>query len=464
MSAALTLAPRLAAERLRGARGGAALDLLAVIAFAVSAFLVLTVAGGTWMFVQRAENPPEQVRALLDSVPGSDEVLVAYVMLAAIACALLVAPVLNLGAGAARLGARGRAGRLASLRLVGATGGEVVAMSVVETLDQALVGTVAGLGLWAASLPAWRLVSFHGTPIGAGEMVPPWWLVAALVLALLALAALSTVLGLQQVRISPLGVATRQTPRALRAWRLGIFLAALAAMWVFGQVFMPTMTDLGGIILVFVALVLVVVGAVNLVGPWVLQLVARPGTRTGSAAGLIAARRIVDDPRAAWRNVSAVALLGMIATVVAIAPMDTAGGQMDPVGAALVVDVRTGVLITLAVGLVVAATSTLVNQGALVFDRATESVALDHAGVPRSLFGAIRRRQVLIPLVATLAISILTGLVLASPFLASYPFEARGAVLVGATALAGVLLTLAAAEACRPLQSHVLDSAGRRND
>ena len=113
MSAALTLAPRLAAERLRGARGGAALDLLAVIAFAVSAFLVLTVAGGTWMFVQRAENPPEQVRALLDSVPGSDEVLVAYVMLAAIACALLVAPVLNLGAGAARLGARGRAGRAA---------------------------------------------------------------------------------------------------------------------------------------------------------------------------------------------------------------------------------------------------------------------------------------------------------------------------------------------------------------
>ena len=59
---------------------------------------------------------------------------------------------------------------------------------------------------------------------------------------------------------------------------------------------------------------------------------------------------------------------------------------------------------------------------------------------------------------------LVTGLVLASPFLASYPFEARGAVLVGATALAGVLLTLAAAAACRPLQSHVLDSAGRGHD
>lgn len=210
--------------------------------------------------------------------------------------------------------------------------------------------------------------------------MPPWWLVAALVLGLLALAALSTVLGLQQVRISPLGVATRQTPRA------------------------------------------------------------------------------------AWRNVSAVALLGMIAALVGIAPTASGGADMDAFSVMLLTDIRTGVIVTLAVGLVVAATSTLVNQGALVFDRAAESVALDHAGVPRALFGAVRRRQVLVPLVATLGISIATGLVLATPFLATYPFEAQGAILVGATALVGVLLTLAAAEACRPLQSHVLDSAGRRND
>lgn len=464
MSAALTLAPKLAAERLRGARGGAALDLLAVIAFAVSAFLVLTVAGGTWMFIERAGSAPAGTAALFSSAQDAEEFLSAYVLLAAIACALLVAPVLNLGAGAARLGARGRAGRLASLRLVGATGGEVVAMSVVETLVQAAIGTVVGLGLWAVSLPAWRFVSFHNTPIGAGEMVPPWWLIVALVVGLLALAALSTVLGLQQVRISPLGVAARQTPRALRAWRLAVFVLALGAMLVFGQILMPAMTDIGWIITVFIALVLLVVGAVNLVGPWVLQLIARPGTRMGSTAGLIAARRIIDDPRAAWRNVSGTALLGMIATVVAIAPVQDPSWGLDALSAMLMADLRAGVLVTLAVGLVVAATSTLVNQGAVVFDRAEESVTLDHAGVPRSLFGAIRRRQVLMPLVATLGISIGTGVVLASPFLADFPFEAQGALLVAGTALVGVLLTLAAAEACRPLQSRVLDSAGRRND
>ena len=415
MNAALALAPRLAVGRLRGARGGATLDVLAVIAFTVSAFLVFTVAGGAWMFLQRNAKPPAAVLELYGPVEQSGSILVGYVLLAAVACALMVGPVLNLGAGAARLGARGRAGRLASLRLVGATGSEVVAMSVVETLVQALVGTVAGLGLWVATLPAWQMVSFHDVPIGAGELVPPWWLIAALAVGLLALAALSTVLGLQEVRISPLGVASRQTPRALRAWRLGMFLVAIGAMVVFGQAIMPSMTDLSGIIVVFMVLVLFVVGGVNLVGPWVLQLLARPGTRLRSPAALIAALRIIDDPRAAWRNVSAVALLGMIAALVGIAPMGVAGAEMDEVSRILVFDIRTGVVITLAVGLLVAATSTLVNQGAAVFDRAEQAVALDHAGVPRSLFGAIRRRQVLVPLLATLTISIGSGLVIRTP-------------------------------------------------
>src|SRR5699024_6136285 len=102
--------------------------------------------------------------------------------------------------------------------------------------------------------------------------------------------------------------------------------------------------------------------------------------------------------------------LGMVAAFVALLPTDpsTFGGDATA-NVILVRDMRTGALITLAVGLVVAATSTLINQGALVLDRAGESVAMDRAGMPRAVFASVRRHHVMIPLVVTLAISIGVG-------------------------------------------------------
>lgn len=467
MSPTLALAPRLALERLRDARGGAMLDILAVIAFVVSAFLALTVAGGTWMFVQRWRHRPAQIQDAL----GLDGLTVTtflqgYVVLAMVACALLVVPVLNLGAAAARLGAHGRARRLASLRLVGMSGRQVVAMSTAETLVQAAAGALLGTLLWLVSVPAWHLMSFQGVAISTRELLMPWWLVLAVIAVLLALAALSTVIGLQQVRISPLGVAMQESPKALRRWRLGAFVIAVAAFAVFGQLFTASVGNIEfSVYAVLVVMILIVVGAVNLVGPWVLQILARPGVVTGSVSRLVASRRIIDDPRAAWRNVAAVSLLGMVAAFVALLPTDpsTFGGDATA-NVLLVGDLRTGAIITLAVGLVVAATSTLINQGALVLDRSSESVAMDRAGVPRRVFAAIRRYHVLIPLIVTLLISVGVGVLLGTPFMTVFQFEVSGVLIVLATVAAGLGLTLAAAEACRPLQRRVLDHVARRND
>lgn len=463
---ALALAPRLAVERLRGARGGATLDVLAVIAFTVSAFLTMTVAGGTWMFVQRWQQPAAETLTVLE-VDGETaaSLLQGYVVLAVIACALLVVPVLNLGAAAARLGARGRARRLASLRLIGMTGGEVVTMSVVETLVQAAAGTLLGTGLWLASLPAWQAVTFQSQGISPGELLLPWWLILAVIAALLVLAVLSTALGLRRVRISPLGVAMQQSPRALRAWRVAVFVLAMVAFMIFSQVLGSNVAMLDLRVYGFVAaMILLVVGAVNLVGPWVLQLLARPGTRTSSVARLVAMRRIIDDPRGAWRNVSGVALLGMVSAFVAIMPSDAQALGEDAFDVIFATDLRTGVIITLAVALVVAATSTLVNQAAVVVDRAEESVAMDRAGFPRPLFAAIRRHHVVAPLIITLTVSIGVGLLLATPYMMFFPLQASGFLLVGATVILGLVLTLAVTEACRPLQRAVLDQAHRRND
>lgn len=285
MNSTLSLASHLAVHRLRGGRGGAVLDVLAVLAFTVSSWLILTVTGGTWMFIHRWQHPTEQIRSTMNvNAAQAEPLLQSYVVLAAIACALLVVPVLNLGAAAARLGARGRARRLASLRLIGMSGRQVVVMSIVETLVQAAAGTLIALALWTVSLPAWQGVAFQGQHIAPGELLPPWWLILAVIVVVLILAALSTALGLQQVRITPLGVATQQTPRALRAWRLGAFIAAVIGFVIFGQLFTPAVGYAQLRVYAFVvAMILLVVAAVNLVGPWILQLLARLCVVTGSA-------------------------------------------------------------------------------------------------------------------------------------------------------------------------------------
>ena len=131
MTTTIGLSTRLARARLRDARGAGVLDGFAVLAFAVTAWMAFVVTSGTWAFAQRRVAPPQSLAAFdTETVTLMTNT---YVILAGIACALLIAPVLSLGGAAARLGARGRARRLAALRLVGMTGGQVVTMSVIET-------------------------------------------------------------------------------------------------------------------------------------------------------------------------------------------------------------------------------------------------------------------------------------------------------------------------------------------
>lgn len=456
MSVVVALAPRLALERIRATKGAGVLDAMAVLAFTISSWLALTVAGGTWMLFQRWQV----AGALTD--PKWLDVAPAYVGLAAFACALLVIPVLSLGSGAVRLGARGRARRLASLRLIGMTGGEVVRMSVIETLVQAVAGVILGSVIFVASLPAWHLLEFQAQHIGASEMLLPWWLWLTVAGVLLLLAVASTVLGLRRVTITPLGVARNQTPRRLKMWRLVAVVVAVIGILIYSR--FTNLASLVGLVTT-VAFLAVVIGAINLVGPWLLQLVARPGTRTARLPKLLAARRILDDPRAAWRNVSSVALLGFIAGFVVTMPTTTGGQASDVYSATFVRDIQTGVAITLAVGLILAATATLITQASQVFDRAPESIALDRMGVPAAIHVSVRRSLVLLPLTVALGTSVPLGLLLSiitATKLDSFP--TIGVVLLLSTIVVGFLLSLGAAEACRPLQTGILSEQRRRND
>src|SRR5690606_17591886 len=54
--------------------------------------------------------------------------------------------------------------------------------------------------------------------------------------------------------------------------------------------------------------------ALNLAGPWVVSVIGRITARVARGpAALLAGRRLVDDPRSAWRTIAGVALTGFIA-------------------------------------------------------------------------------------------------------------------------------------------------------
>ncbi|MGH3149431.1 MAG: FtsX-like permease family protein, partial [Streptosporangiaceae bacterium] len=121
---------------------------------------------------------------------------------------------------------------------------------------------------------------------------------------------------LRRVNISPLGVARRVTPAPPRAWRLLPLLVGLALLGFFAVHGKPASNS--GQVLVFVpGFALIMIGLV-IAGPWLTmagaRLMARHAHRPG---GLIAARRLADDPRAAFRAVSGLVLALVIFTVAA---------------------------------------------------------------------------------------------------------------------------------------------------
>lgn len=465
MKNAIALAPRLAAARLRGANGGAILDVFAVVAFTVATWLALTVAGGTWMFFNWAQNGNPQMVANLGGVadPDISSILASYVALAGFAFLLMVVPILSLGGAAARLGARGRSTRLASLRLIGMTGSEVVAISVIETMVQAAVGMVLGTVLWLVSLPAWGLVSFQTVRLTPSLMTGPWWLWIAVWGVVMVLAVLSTIIGLRRVRISPLGVATRQTPPALRSWRFILFVIAAVAAGCFVAFGPSNVKGAATLVLIVGGFVGVLMLVINLVGPWLIQLFARMRARTSSLPMLLASRRISDDPKTAWRNVSALALTGFVGAFIIMVPLKgSVTSDMDLMSRTLLQDMRTGAIITLVISMVVGAVSTLISQSSAVIDRAEESRSLDRMGMERNIFAKMRRRQVLLPLIVTLAISVGLGLLMATPFMSMA--HSSSPAMLAAVMLLGIALSLLAAEACSPVQNAVLNQTKRRND
>ena len=91
------------------------------------------------------------------------------VILAVVAAALLF-PVLVFIAGATRLSAARREQRYAAMRLVGATPDQVAVVAAVESAVAAIVGVVAGFGLFVALRPVLADIPFTGDPFFTSDL------------------------------------------------------------------------------------------------------------------------------------------------------------------------------------------------------------------------------------------------------------------------------------------------------
>lgn len=465
-----TLSLQLIRARLAAREGESLLYLASIAAYTVASALALTVAGGTWMFYSRWQQPYGMLAEVIAIDASFEPVMMFYFVLALIACAMLVPSILTLASGAAVLGARGRERRLSALRLIGLSSGDVTRMSLIDTLIQSAIGTAAGFAIYAVTLPLWHRLTFTAMPIQAHEMWLPWWLLLAVTVAVPAIGLLATFWGLRQVRISPLGVSRRTNKPPMRLWRALFFLGLLAVAYV-----ALTMVNPGGGLqayLVLAGVMFVVIQGINMVGPWLLQVEARLVSQWPWASTMWAARRIAADPKQTWARVSSLGLLSLIAGYVSTMPLElSTGGHEELTNFAMASrwDFTKGVMITLAVGLVLTATSILITQASAVFERAEQTRALAKMGASPSFLTRVMWLETVAPVAVAVLLGYGLGVALAWPmvqFASKFGFEAplAGPLVMGGVIVAGLALAAGAVAACLPLQRQVLGEQRRAND
>ena len=266
------------------------------------------------------------------------------------------------------------------------------------------------------------------------------------------LALISALLTLRRVAITPLGVTARTAQPLPTKWRVIVFLVVLVAAIVlfknpqgllhYGEVTMYA------VIIGFIALCFALV---NLIGSWVVTARARlRSRRPKDAATMIAMRRILDNPKRAWRNVSGIALAVFIAGITSIcgfigasstAPVE---GVPEP-GLAFIRDIGTGGLLTLGFAAVLAAVSSGVMQAGSVYDQVSEYRMLVLEGTDVKTLNRARFIEVLTPLNTVVAVAGGCSMLLMFPlFAASMTKPATLLSFFGGIALCYALVSVGA--------------------
>ena len=282
---------------------------------------LLLIAGGT---PDQVAKLPHAVRltSIGDNTPALPETTVDLIM--SVIVAGLLFPVLIFIGTATRLSAARREQRFAAMRLVGATPRQISVIAAIEAAAAALAGTALGFVLFFAFRGSLAAVPFTGDRFFTSDMSLGVLNVLVVVLGVPTGAAVAAAVSLNRVRVSPLGVTRRVTPRPPRWYRLLPLALGIAELMFFLVGPMPETSD--GQTAVFLPGLLLVMTGLLLAGPLLTMVGARLMVRRSTRpTTLIAARRLADNPKAGFRAISGIMLAlfitsvatGVITTIVA---------------------------------------------------------------------------------------------------------------------------------------------------
>ncbi|MET7669133.1 FtsX-like permease family protein [Micromonospora luteifusca] len=284
---------------------------------------LLVIMGGTPDEV--AKLPRTQQLTQVGDAPALPETTVDLI-LGVIAGGLLF-PVLIFIGTATRLSAARREQRFAAMRLVGATPKQISVVAAVEAAVAAVAGTALGFLLFYSFRGSLASIPFTGMPFFPSDISLGVLDALLVALGVPTGAAIAAQVSLRRVRISPLGVTRRVTPRAPRAYRL-IPLVLGVGVLVFALGYRPPTSD-GQTALFLPGLLLIMAGLV-VAGPWLTMVGARVLARYANRpATLIAARRLADNPKAGFRAISGI-MLALFVTSVAVGVITTIVANRGP--------------------------------------------------------------------------------------------------------------------------------------
>ncbi len=256
---------------------------------------------------------------------------VLIIVLAAIGA---LAPVGVFVSTATRMSAARRELRLAALRLVGATPGQVARLAVVEALVATSIGALGGVLLFFVLRPVVAMIPLNGWTWWPDTIMPPLPAAVAVLLLVQVLGAAGALITMRRLTVTPLGVQRRSAAAPPRAWRLiplGVSVVALLIAVLFYRARdLPEAVTLTATGLAFAA----VIASIAFAGPWLTIVVARVmHRRAGSAAALLAARRLGDEPRGSFGAIAGVIMAVFVASAFFAFSAYTrtqAGSYVDP--------------------------------------------------------------------------------------------------------------------------------------
>ena len=441
MNALLASAPLLLRRR------GALADILPVIAFAAATAITATVLGGAAAFVGRM---PEGSGIGM----SAEESLMPFLVTCAFTASVLLIPsAVGLGGSAARLSLARREKDLATTRLIGGTSAQVGAVAVLDVAAQALVGAFIGVGLHLAVTPALTHLDFGITPFTVADLLMPVWAYPLVALGMVLLAAGSAGVSLTGVVLSPLGVARDSRVVRMSVVRVVLWALLILGFFVFMQIggtLLGQFADGMALLAVMAVFVGLIVAGMNVVGPFIVWIVARALAKSAPLPSvMVGARRLAADPRAGWRSVSGITFARVIAgflTIIALLARGT-----DPEEAMMATAMSTGGILTLGIAAVLAAVSTGVTQTARVIDQAPVLRSQHIAGAEVAQLHRARIAEILVPVVLSSLLATLTALLVILAVFGGAPQDPQVAVQYGISVLAAYALVIAAVLVASPL-------------